>query len=147
MRRSGRRCCCLYINIFTRKRFEECVREETVKGLGELLAYQVYFDKNAFLFFFITVIVRGVAEVSAIAQLRIAHWQIWKTCVIAFCGLRKQSCGIAYCGPEKHIALPTSALQHVREISADRFLPQRCCQGIVLRKMYTIKKGSRVSRP
>ncbi len=41
----------------------------------------------------------------------IAHWQIWKTCVIAFCALWKQSYGIAYYGPEKHIALPTSDLR------------------------------------
>ncbi len=49
------------------------------------------------------------AEVSAIAELRIAHWQIRKPCVIAFCSLRKQSCGIVYCGPGKHAAQPTSA--------------------------------------
>ncbi len=49
-----------------------------------------------------------IAEVSAIAALRIAHWKIWKHCVVALCALRKQSCGIVYCGPEKHAALPTS---------------------------------------
>jgi hypothetical protein len=52
----------------------------------------------------------GSIRNSAIAELRIVHWQIWKTCVVAFCVLRKQSCGIAYCGPEKHVALPTSAV-------------------------------------
>ncbi len=55
--------------------------------------------------------ISGSIRNSAIAELRIAHWQIWKTCVIAFCALRKQICGIAYCGPEKHVALPTSGGQ------------------------------------
>ncbi len=49
---------------------------------------------------------RPVAEVSAIAELRIVHWQCWKTWVIAFCALRKQRCEIVYCGPQKHTALP-----------------------------------------
>jgi hypothetical protein len=83
MRRSGRRCCCLYINIFTWKRFEECVREETVKGLGELLAYQVYFEKNAFLFFIITVIVRsGSIRNCEIAQSALANLENLRNCVL-----------------------------------------------------------------
>ncbi len=70
-----------------------------------------YFKKNDFCLFcnfIFSLLWLCIAEVSAIAALRITHWQIWKHCVIAFCALREQSCGIVYCGPEKHAALPTS---------------------------------------
>jgi hypothetical protein len=65
---------------------------------------------------------KAVAEVSAITELRVAHWQIWKTCVIAFCALRKQRCGIAYCGPQKHAALPTSGSEKTQ--SCNRYTKQ-----------------------
>ncbi len=48
-----------------------------------------YFKKNVFLFLFYNFIFSllwlCVAEVSAIAALRIARWQIWKQRLIAFC--------------------------------------------------------------
>ncbi len=67
-----------------------------------------------------------VAEVSAIAALRIAHWKIWKHCVIAYCALRKQSCGIVCCGPEKHAALPTSAYTSVLQYTCTICLKYLC---------------------
>ncbi len=56
---------------------------QTVKGLGELLAYQVYFDKNAFLFFIITVVVRcGSIRNCEIAHSALANLENLRNCVL-----------------------------------------------------------------